>query len=62
MIVACAFPVIEECILSIYKEIEISSKSKIWNFAMLEEMESLHKNDTWELSELPKEKKAIGCK
>ena len=28
----------------------------------MEEMSSLHKNDTWELSELPKEKKAIGCK
>jgi len=25
-------------------------------------MNSLHKNDTWELSELPKGKKAIGCK
>ena len=29
---------------------------------MKEEMISLHKNDTWELTELPKEKKAIGCK
>jgi len=28
----------------------------------MEEMSSLHKNDTWELSELPKRKKAIGCK
>ena len=25
-------------------------------------MNSLHKNDTWELTELPKGKKAIGCK
>ena len=25
-------------------------------------MSHLHKNDTWELSELPKGKKAIGCK
>ena len=25
-------------------------------------MSSLYKNDTWELAELPKEKKAIGCK
>jgi len=30
--------------------------------AMMEEMSSLHKNDIWELSELPKRKKAIGCK
>jgi len=29
---------------------------------MEEEMSSLHKNDTWELIELPKRKKAIGCK
>jgi len=29
---------------------------------MVEEIESLHVNDTWELAELPKEKKAIGCK
>jgi len=28
----------------------------------MEDMSSLHKNDTWELSELPKGKKAIGCK
>ena len=26
---------------------------------MMEEMSSLHKNDTWELSELPKGKKVI---
>ena len=30
--------------------------------AVLEETNSLHKNDTWELSELPKGKKANGCK
>ena len=29
---------------------------------MLEEMESLQKNKTWELVKLPKRKKAIGCK
>ena len=34
----------------------------MWKDAMEEEMSSLHKNDTWELTELPKEKKAIGCK
>ena len=28
----------------------------------MEEMSSLHKNDNWELSELPKRKKMIGCK
>ena len=30
--------------------------------AMVEEMESLSKNKTWELLELPKGKKPIGCK
>ena len=36
-------------------------KSK-WLLAMQEEMESLHKNHTWELVELPKKKRAIGRK
>lgn len=30
--------------------------------AMIEEIESLHKNKTWELVEHPKGKRAIGCK
>ena len=29
---------------------------------MMGEMSSLYKNNTWELSELPKGKKVIGCK
>ena len=29
---------------------------------MAEEMESLHKNQTWDLVELPEGEKAIGCK
>ena len=29
---------------------------------MEEEMKSLYKKDTWELTRLPKGKKAIGCK
>ena len=29
---------------------------------MMKEMSYLHKNDTWELLELPKGKKVIGCK
>ena len=29
---------------------------------MMEEISSLHKNNTWELSELPKGKKVISCK
>ena len=30
--------------------------------AMQEEMESLHKNDTWDLVRLPKGKKVVRCK
>jgi len=30
--------------------------------AMQEEVEALHKNKTWSLVELPKGRKAIGCK
>jgi len=62
MIIAYACPVVEEAIPSTYKEAEISSESKIWKDVMMEEMSSLYKNDTWELLELPKGKKAIGCK
>ena len=29
---------------------------------MVEEIQSLHKNQTWELVELPEEKRTIGCK
>ena len=62
MIVAYALPVVEEAIQSIYRKAEISSESKMWKDAMAEEISSLYKNDTWELTELPKGKKAIGCK
>ena len=62
MIVAYALPVVKEAIPSTYRESEISSESKIWKDAMEEETSFLHKNDTWELTELPKRKKAIGCK
>jgi len=34
----------------------------MWKDAMKEEMSSLYKNNTWELTKLPKKKKAIGCK
>ncbi|KAG8478601.1 hypothetical protein CXB51_028410 [Gossypium anomalum] len=36
--------------------------SEKWMFAMQEEMESLHKNRTWDLVKLPKGKKAVRCK
>ena len=33
-----------------------------WIIAMQKEMESLHKNGTWDLVKLPKDKKDIHCK
>ncbi|KAK4400677.1 Retrovirus-related Pol polyprotein from transposon TNT 1-94 [Sesamum angolense] len=38
-----------------------SQEKKEWMGAMVEEMESLHKNQTWELVQLPEGKKTIGC-
>ena len=57
-----ALPVVEEVNPSTYKEAEISSESKMWKDAIEEEMSSLHKNDTWELTKLPRGGKVIGCK
>ena len=34
----------------------------MWKNVILKEVKSLHKNDTWELLELPKRKKVTGCK
>ncbi|KAL0459209.1 UNVERIFIED_CONTAM: Retrovirus-related Pol polyprotein from transposon TNT 1-94 [Sesamum latifolium] len=39
-----------------------SQEKKEWMGAMVEKMESLQKNHTWELVQLPEGKKAIGCK
>ena len=36
--------------------------SKEWREAMKVEMDALEKNETWDLVELPKEKKLVGCK
>jgi hypothetical protein len=41
--------------------INSQEKSK-WMGAMVEEMESLHKNQTWDLVELLKRKRKIECK
>ena len=47
---------------STYTEAVTCVESEKWATAMVEELESLHKNQTWDLVSLPKEKKAIGCK
>ncbi|RVX10349.1 Retrovirus-related Pol polyprotein from transposon RE1 [Vitis vinifera] len=33
-----------------------------WKLAVFEEMNALKKNDTWEVVDLPREKKVVGCK
>ena len=62
MIMAYVLPVIEDAIPSTYREVEISYKSEMRKEVMLEEMNSLYKNDTWKLSKFPKGKKVIGYK
>ena len=42
--VAYALLIIEDTISSTYREVEISSKSRMWKEAMLEEMNSLRRN------------------
>ncbi|KAG8490651.1 hypothetical protein CXB51_013913 [Gossypium anomalum] len=45
-----------------YSEAVSCKDSEKWMFAMQEEMESLHKNRTWDLVKLPKGKKVVRCK
>ena len=33
-----------------------------WNLAVMEEMNALEENGTWEVVELSKDKKTVGCK
>ena len=47
---------------STYEEAVSCSDSGKWMIAMQEEMESLHKNGTWDMVRLPKGKKSIRCK
>ena len=40
----------------------LEAKSHLgWRSAMIEEMDALNDNDTWDLIQLPAGKKAIGC-
>ena len=59
--VAYALPVVDD-VPSTFREVAESSENERWKGAMEEEMQSLHKNNTWKLAQLPKGKKAIGCK
>eukprot|EP00253_Pinus_taeda_P011137 PITA_11137 len=45
-----------------YQEAVEGSKSEKWKEAMKDEMMALIKNGTWDLVELPKDRKTVGCK
>ena len=47
---------------STYREAASSLQAASWVQTMTEEMESLHKNDTWDLVLPPKGRKIVGCK
>ncbi|XP_031259742.1 uncharacterized protein LOC116117876 [Pistacia vera] len=59
--VAYALPIEDGEVPSTYNEVASSSKNGKWRKALKEEMQSLHKNETWEVVHT-KNKKAIGCK
>nr|KYP74269.1 Retrovirus-related Pol polyprotein from transposon TNT 1-94 [Cajanus cajan] len=45
-----------------FREAQESSEKQQWKCAMEEELESLRKNNTWRLVDLPKDQKIVGCK
>ncbi|KAK0584100.1 hypothetical protein LWI29_007622 [Acer saccharum] len=60
--VAYALPVTDDDVPYTYREAVDSTDNVKWKMAMDEEMQSLHQNETWKLTPLPKGKRAIGCK
>ena len=48
--------------LSTFQEAMNSQEKDKWIGAMVEEIESLQKNQAWQLVELPTSKRVIGCK
>lgn len=60
--VTYALSVNDEGVPETYTQAIHSVEFEEWKEAMSEKMASLHKNDTWVLTKLPKDKKAIGCK
>jgi hypothetical protein len=47
---------------SCYQEAMKVSESVKWKKSMKEELDSLERNKTWDLVELPKDRKVVGCK
>ena len=64
MVVAYALSVevVKDSVPCSFKVEESSSEFELWRNDMVEEIESLYLNDTWELTEFLKGKKASGCK
>ena len=60
--VAYALEIAADNVPTTYNEAVKSSEAQKWREAMNDEMQSLLKNQTWKLADLPKGKKAIGCK
>jgi hypothetical protein len=46
----------------LFREVVHLTKGKLWKDTMVEEMESLHKNETWDLFKLPNGRKPIDSK
>jgi hypothetical protein len=47
---------------SCYQEAMKDSNSDKWKEAMKDEMKALERNATWDLVELPRDRKTVGCK
>jgi hypothetical protein len=45
-----------------FREVVNSEEGRMWKESMVEEMESLHKNATWDLVELPSGRKIVSSK
>ena len=45
-----------------YSEAMRSQESDLWMEAMKDEIDSIEKNEVWELCDLPKDRKSVGCK
>ena len=52
----------ESCEPATYREAIVSKEAGLWIGAMSEEIESLHKNETWDLVKLPNGRRVVGCK
>ena len=61
-LVGYALPAVDKDIPTNLQEVTRSLESGRWKKAMDEEMQSLLNNKTWRLVQLPKDKKAVGCK